>query len=221
MPRSSRSKATVRQLTGCAQVLRWRQDSLTGSHRPRCSAPLARRPEGLRQPRSTERSRLAWLPSTTNEKGQSVERGLQVLDAAHACCALFWQSAPSLGRNQVAAFGLPGRRYVQFQGTAFHRHNLAEVIRKAVLPCCHVCQLIPQVRICGTESHRRSTQEKGEPKAASSHKSLRKLADPKNKGPRQPALSPTEFVGHPTAPKTWRLESRTRRLRHLRRKSRR
>jgi len=38
---------------------------------------------------------------------------------AHACCALFWQSAPSLGRNQVAAFRLPGRRHVQFQGRAY------------------------------------------------------------------------------------------------------
>ena len=119
-PRVTRElKAAVRQLTGCAPVLRWRQASLTGSHSPPCFAPSARRPEGLRQPRSTERSRLAWLPSTTNEKGQSVERGLQVLDAAHACCALFWQSAPSLGRNQVAAFRLPGRRHVRFQGRAF------------------------------------------------------------------------------------------------------
>ncbi|MGA9054882.1 MAG: cyclic nucleotide-binding domain-containing protein [Terriglobia bacterium] len=41
----------VRQLTGCASVLRLRPDSLTGSHSPSCSAPSARRPEGLRQPR--------------------------------------------------------------------------------------------------------------------------------------------------------------------------
>jgi hypothetical protein len=113
------SKAAVRQLTGCAPVLRLRQDSLTGSHSPRCFAPSARRPGGLRQPRATQRSRLPRLPSTTNEKGQSVERGLQVLDGAHACRALFWQSAPSLGRNQVATLRLPGRRHVQFQGRAF------------------------------------------------------------------------------------------------------
>jgi hypothetical protein len=79
---------------------------------------------------------LAWLPSTTNEKGQSVERGLQALDAAHACCASFWQSAPSPGRNQVAAFPLPGRRLVQCQGGALIVPNPA----KYVLPsreCCH------------------------------------------------------------------------------------
>ena len=65
-------------------------------------------------------------PPTIYEKGQSVERGLQVLDAAHACCALFWQSAPSLGRNQVAAFRLPGRRHVQCQGRAFFVPNPAK-----------------------------------------------------------------------------------------------
>jgi hypothetical protein len=40
-------------------------------------------------------------PPTIYEKGQSVERGLPVLDAAHACCALFWQSAPSLGEIRL------------------------------------------------------------------------------------------------------------------------
>ena len=49
----------------------------------------------------------------------------------------------------------------------FHRHNLAEVPARAVLPCYHVCQPVPQLRICGMESHRRRTQEKGKPKDAS------------------------------------------------------
>jgi hypothetical protein len=43
------------------------------------------------------------------------------------------------------------------QGRAFIRHNMAEVVGRAALPCCHVCQSIPQQRMCGTESHRRRT----------------------------------------------------------------
>jgi len=85
---------------------------------------------------------LAWLPSTTNEKGQSLERAgsaesripetlrlflqMCVRRLAHACCALFWQSAPSLGRNQVVGLRLPGRRHVQFQGRAFPILNPAK-----------------------------------------------------------------------------------------------
>ena len=50
----------------------------------------------------------------------------------------------------------------------FHRHNLAEVAGRAVLPCRRVCQSIPQLRMYGTESHSRRTQEKGSqrPRAA-------------------------------------------------------
>ena len=44
-----------------------------------------------------------------------------------------------------------------FPVRTFHRRNLAEVLRGAVLPCGHVCQSIPQLRMCGTESHRRRT----------------------------------------------------------------
>jgi hypothetical protein len=37
------------------------------------------------------------------------------------------------------------------------RHNLAEAVARAVLPCCLGCQSIPQLRMCGTESHRGRT----------------------------------------------------------------
>jgi len=52
--------------------------------------------------RSTERSRLTCSPQppTINDKGQSAERGPQLLDAARAACALSWQGAPLLGRNR-------------------------------------------------------------------------------------------------------------------------
>ena len=43
--------------------------------------------------------------------------------------------------------------------------RFVEVVGKAVLPCCHACQSIPQLRMCGTESHRRRTQEMHEPNA--------------------------------------------------------
>jgi hypothetical protein len=44
------------------------------------------------------------------------------------------------------------------------RHSLAEAAERAVLPCCHACQSIQQLRTCGTKSHRRGTEEKGEQK---------------------------------------------------------
>jgi len=48
-------------------------------------------------------------------------------------------------------------RHTHFHGRAFHRHNLAEAVGGAVLPCCHVCRPIPQLCMYGTESHRRRT----------------------------------------------------------------
>jgi len=72
-----------------------------------------------------------------------------------------FQEARSIPRQQLRR--TPEPRYPQ---RAFHRHNLAEAAGRAVLPCCHACQSIPQLRICGTGSNRRRTQEKGKPKDA-------------------------------------------------------
>jgi hypothetical protein len=62
-----------------------------------------------------------------------------------------------LGLKSQLAIENPGVWLGSGVGWAFHRHNLAEVIRRAILPCCHLCQSIPQLRIYGTESHRRQT----------------------------------------------------------------
>jgi len=74
---------------------------------------------------------LTPVPSVAAATGRGVSRSAGRSEgpppaAAHACCALFWQSAPSLGRNQVAAFPLPSRRHVQFHGRAY-RAQYAEV----------------------------------------------------------------------------------------------
>jgi serine/threonine protein kinase len=60
------------------------------------------------------------------------------------------QGRPADARSHLYSLGL-----VLYE--MFHRHNLAEVIRRGVLPCCHLCQSIPHLRICGTEWHRRRT----------------------------------------------------------------
>ena len=64
-----------------------------------------------------------------------------MLKVAHACCALFWQSAPPLGRNQVAAFPLPGRRHVHFQGRAFSQAPIGQ--RRSWRGCSPLLSCVP------------------------------------------------------------------------------
>ena len=58
----------------------------------------------------------------------------------------------------------PSAWQVSGVGRAFHRHNPAEVPGRAVLLCCHVCQSIPQLRLCGTESRRSARKIRGSQK---------------------------------------------------------
>jgi len=78
-----------------------------------------------------------------------------------------WHPDSRFGLKSRLPIDYPSAWQVSDVGRAFHRHNLAEVIRRAVLPCCHVCQSIPQLRMYGTESHSWRTLETGEPKAES------------------------------------------------------